>query len=182
VATKYPSRKYFLRKTETQIIYFLIILSLNSVYSLITLFVSDIVRIPIDNSTTLLICFTNDFVLFTTFIWMDIVNRLIIPTILMMASSIIFLNSIWNLNQRIAQNFRTNQNLKKQIMRIISLIILNISYIIFPLPLSIVANFYAPNSIEFLASFYFKMIAYSINFFILLFTNSLIRKEFLSFF
>ena len=184
VATKYPSRKYFLRKKETQIIYFLIILSFNSVYSLITLFVSDIISIPIENNstTTMLICYTNDFVFFMTFIWMDIVNRVILPTILMILSSIIFLNSIWNLNHRIAHNFGTNHNLRKKINRIISLIILNISYIIFPLPISIVANFYTPNHIEFIASYYFKMIAYSINFYILLFTNSLFRKEFLSIF
>jgi hypothetical protein len=184
VATKYPSRKYFLRKTETQIIYFLIILSLNSVYSLITLFVSDIISIPTEynSTTTMLICYTNDFVFFMTFIWMDIVNRVILPTILMILSSIVFLNSIWNLNHRIAHNFGTNHNLRKKINRIISLIILNISYIIFPLPISVVAYFYTPNNIEFLASFYFRMIAYSINFYILLFTNSLFRKEFLSIF
>ena len=185
VATKYPSRKYFLRKKETQIIYFLIILSLNSVYSLITLFVIDIIRIPTEyNSTiTISVCaFIENRVLFTTFNLMDIVNRLIIPTILMILSSIVFLNSIWNLNQRISQNFGTNQNLKKQIMRIVSLINLNVSYIIFPLPISIVNNFYTPNDIEFIASFYFRMIAYSINFYVLLFTNSLFRKEFLSIF
>jgi len=183
VATKYPSRKYFLRKTKTQIIYFLFILSFNSVYNLITLFVTDIIRIPIDNSTTISVCGSiDDYVLVTTFNLMIIINRVILPTILMILSSIIFLNSIWNLNQRIAQNFGTNQNLKKQIMRIVSLIILNISYIIFPLPISIVVFFYTPNNIEFIVSYYFKMIAYSINFFIILFTNSLFRKEFLSIF
>jgi hypothetical protein len=181
IATKYPTRKYILRKTKTQIIYFLIILSFNSVYNSITLFVSDIIRIPIDNSTAISVCaFIDNRVLFTTFIWMDIVNRVILPTILMITSSIIFLNSIWNLNQRIVQNFGTNQNLKKQINRIISLVTLNISYIIFPLPISIVAYFYTPNNIEFIASFYFRMIAYSINFYIILFTNSLFRKEFLT--
>jgi hypothetical protein len=183
IATKYPTRKYFLRKKESQIIYFLIILAFNSVYSLITLFVSDIIRIPINNTTTTIsVCaFIDDYVLFAAFNWMDIVNRLIIPTILMILSSIIFLNSIWSLNQRIALNFRTNQNLRKQINRIISLLILNVSYIIFPLPISIVAFFYTPKDIEFIASFYFKMIAYSINFYLILLTNSLFRKEFLSF-
>ncbi len=185
IATKYPSRKYFLRKTETQVIYFLIILSLNSVYNLITIFVTDIIMIPIENSTTttISVCgFINNHFLFTTFNWMDNVNRQIIPNILMITSSIIFLNSIWNLNQRIAQNFGTNHNLKKQISRIVSLIILNISYIIFSLPVSIVGFYFLFNDIEFLASYYFKMIAYSISFYIILFTNSLFRKEFLSIF
>jgi len=137
IATKYPTRKYFLRKTETQIIYFLIILSFNSVYNSISLFIFDLIEIPMENSTTttgvktVLICYTNDFLLFQIGNWTDIVNRVIVPTILMILSSIVFLNSIWNLNQRISQNFGTNQNYKKQIMRIISLIILNISYIIF---------------------------------------------------
>ena len=100
----------------------------------------------------------------------------------MILSSIIFLNSIWNLNQRIAQNFGTNQNYKKQISRIISLIILNISYIIFSLPISISAFFYSPNDIEFLVCFYLRFISYSINFYIIIFTNSLFRQEFFSFF
>jgi len=113
---------------------------------------------------------------------MDIVNRIIVPTVLMILSSIIFLNSIWNLNQRIAQNFGTSQNYKKQISRIISLIILNISYIIFSLPISISAFFYSPNDIEFLVCFYLRFISYSINFYIIIFTNSLFRQEFLSIF
>ena len=145
----------------------------------------DIIGIPteINNSTiTVLLCFSNDYVLFEIGNWMDIVNRVIIPTVLMILSSIIFLNSIWNLNQRIAQNFGTNHNLKKQISRIVSLLILNISYIIFSLPVSIVGFYFIFNDIEFLASYYLKMIAYSISFYIILFTNSLFRKEFLSIF
>jgi len=182
IATKYPSRKYFLRKTKTQIIYFLIIVSFNSVYNLITYFVFDIVKIPTVNSTTVMLCFTNDYLLFEIGNWMDIVNRVILPIVLMILTSIIFLNSIWNLNQRIAQNFGTNQNLKKQISRIVSLMILNISYIIFSLPISISAFLYSPNDIEFLVCFYLRFISYSINFYIIIFTNSLFRQEFFSFF
>ena len=145
----------------------------------------DIIGIPteINNSTiTVLLCFSNDYVLFEIGNWMDIVNRVIIPTVLMILSSIIFLNSIWNLNQRIAQNFGTNHNLKKQISRIVSLLILKISYIIFSLPVSISAFFYAPNDIIFLICFYLRFVSYSINFYIIIFTNSLFRQEFLSIF
>ena len=185
IATKYPTRKYFLRKTETQIIYFSILICFNIAYNLITFFILEIIQIPPsqNNSTSLIdICYTNDYELYKIGNWMDIVNRVILPTVLMILTSIIFLNSIWNLNQRIAQNFGTNQNLKKQISRIVSLIILNISYIIFSLPVSIVGFYFMFNDIEFLASYYLKMIAYSISFYIILFTNSLFRKEFLSIF
>jgi hypothetical protein len=92
------------------------------------------------------------------------------------------LNSIWNLNQRIAQNFGTNKNLRKQISRIISLLILNIFFIVSFLPISIVAFFYTNLDIEFSACYYFRFIAYSINFYVFLFTNSLFRKEVLSIF
>jgi len=183
IATKYPTRKYFLRKTNIQIIYFFILIIFNIAYNLISFFALDIIQIPVhsNNSTLLLvaICYTKEYELFKIANWMDIVNRVILPTLLMILSSIVFLNSIWNLNQRIALNFGTNQNLKKQIMRIVSLMILNISYIIFSLPVSIVAFFFTIVEIEFLASYYFKMIAYSISFYIILFTNSLFRKEFL---
>ncbi len=182
IATKYPTRKYFLRKTNIQIIYFFILIIFNIAYNLISFFALDIIQIPVQNNSTLLlvaICYTKEYELFKIANWMDIVNRVILPTLLMILSSIVFLNSIWNLNQRIALNFGTNQNLKKQIMRIVSLMILNISYIIFSLPVSIVAFFFTIVEIEFLASYYFKMIAYSISFYIILFTNSLFRKEFL---
>ena len=183
ISIKYPTRTYFLRKTETQIIYFLILISFNSVYNLTSLFVLNLIEITNSTTTSLkIVCYTNNYFLFQITNWMDIVNRVILPTILMILTSIIFLNSIWNLNQRIAQNFGTNQNLKKQISRIVSLIILNISYIIFSLPVSIVGFYFMFNDIEFLASYYLKMIAYSISFYIILFTNSLFRKEFLSIF
>jgi hypothetical protein len=111
---------------------------------------------------------------------MDILNRVLIPTILMFLTSIIFLNSIWKLNQRIAQNFGTNKNLRKQISRIVSLLILNIFFIFSSLPISIVGFFYTNLDIEFSACYYFRFIAYSINFYVFLFTNYLFRKEFLS--
>ncbi len=47
------------------------------------------------------ISYTNDCELYKIGNWMDIVNRVILSTVLMILSSIIFLNSIWNLNQRI---------------------------------------------------------------------------------
>jgi hypothetical protein len=180
IATKYPTRKYFLRKTETQIIYFLIITSYSSVYYLETLFIFDVIQLPISNSTTLSVCFTSNYELFHIGILMDILNRVLIPTILMFLTSIIFLNSIWKLNQRIAQNFGTNKNLRKQISRIVSLLILNIFFIFSSLPISIVGFFYTNLDIEFSACYYFRFIAYSINFYVFLFTNSLFRKEFLS--
>ncbi len=107
IATKYPTRKYFLRKTETQIIYFLTLICINIAYNLITVFILEIIQIPAQNNSTSLIdiCYTNDYELYKIGNWMDIVNRVILPTVLMILTSIIFLNSIWNLNQRIAQNF-----------------------------------------------------------------------------
>ena len=140
----------------------------------------DLIQIPVGNNSTVKACVPNT--LFVIGVWMDIVNRVIIPFVLMIVSSIIFLNSIWHMNQRIAQTFGTSQNERKQIGRIISLIVLNISYIIFSLPVAILAFFFVLKDVEFLAGIYFRFLAYSMNFYVLLATNSLFRQEFLSFF
>jgi len=183
IATKYPARKYFLRKIKTQLIYFLIVGGFCSAYNLIAVYMFDLIQIPVGNNSTrstISVCVPNT--LFVIGVWMDIVNRVIIPFVLMIISSIIFLNSIWHMNQRIAQTFGTNQNERKQIGRIISLIVLNISYIIFSLPVAILAFYFGIKDAEFLAGYYFRYLAYSMNFFVLLATNSLFRQEFLSFF
>ncbi len=184
ISIKYPTRTHFLRTTETQIIYFLILISFNSVYNLTSLFVLNLIEITNSTTTTTttslkIVCYTNNYHLFQITDWMDIVNRVILPTVLMILTSIIFLNSIWNLNQRIAQNFGTNQNIKKQINRIVSLLILNVCYISFSLPISIVAFYFQPKDIQFLASYYFSFLFGSVNFYVILFTNSLFRKEFI---
>ncbi len=61
IATKYPIRRHFLRKTETQIIYFLILISYMSVFYLTSPFVLNLIEIKNEtNSTSLttVYCYT----------------------------------------------------------------------------------------------------------------------------
>jgi hypothetical protein len=137
----------------------------------------------VPNSTaSIQACYTNNLVLFQIGNWLDIAYRVIVPSVLMTLNSIMFLNSIHNLNSRISQTFGTDRKLKKLILRIISLIILSISYIIFSLPVSVVAFYYTLIDVEFLAAYYIRYLIYSINFYIFFSTNSLFRREFLNFF
>ena len=117
---------------------------------------------------------------------MDILNRVMIPCVLMLIASALLVHSIYKM--KILQQDYTmrmslsNQNwTKKQVELAFSSIVLNTIYITITLPFPVVLLFgdYISDPLLYL-KFYLFCIGFSINFYILLLMNKLFRKEFIS--
>jgi len=114
---------------------------------------------------------------------LDAINRVVAPLLIMIVSSLILFISIMRLQARISENFKSknSKNFRRQIRFLVSLIFLNFAYIIFSLPLAII-EIYDNSSNYFIFSLYGWFASYACNFYIVLASNSLFRKEFLKMF
>lgn len=182
ISIKYSSKVSILRKEKTQLIYFLAIFIYNLVfYSPIIFFYS--LQSYADNSSNI-----NYFCDFTSsnsqliLSNMDLVNRVVIPFFLMTLFTIILIDFIFQSRKRIIKNYSSKQNktFQKDIKFAVTSIVLNIVYVLFNLPVSIVI--FVPNYYLYITYHLFLFLFYSsyaVNFYIILLTNSLVRNEFL---
>ena len=114
---------------------------------------------------------------------MDLVNRVVIPFVLMTIFTIILIDFIFQSRKRIHQknySSKQNRNFQKDIKFAITSIALNVVYVLFNLPVSIfliLPNYYLYLTYPALLFLFYS--SYAVNFYIILITNSLIRNEFL---
>jgi len=182
VAFKYPSKKTIMRSKRNQLIYLALIIVYNCLlYSPIAIFF----EISSDNSSNqtenIKQCEFVNLEIQMLLNLIDTVNRVLLPFILMTVFTFLLIFTIVRSSQRITQNLSTpNQNnrLKRDIKISISLIFINIFYIILALPVSVAANS-SFSSFGFVITLYIAYSAYAINFYLILFTNSLVSNEFL---
>ena len=85
------------------------------------------------------------------------------------------------MKQRISESFNSNNNLKEKINVLFSLLFLNISYIILEMPLSIIDFKLILQGDLFYYFLYLGNFGYAFNFYIIVISNSLFHKEFMSF-
>ena len=115
---------------------------------------------------------------------MDLLNRVIIPSILMIMASALLSNSVIKFKNEFPEatnhlNENGHENGHKEIRLAVTSITLNIIYITLTLPLPVALLFGNSISDIFLVlNFYLFCFSYSINFYILLAMNSLFRSEF----
>ena len=176
ISIKSPSSKFFLRRHDVQGFFLAITIAFNAVFYLPVAFAF---RVITSNETVS--CEGEPF-LFVAINFMDLVIRVAVPFLFMFLNSFFLLVSIHRLRQRIAENFRrnSNQNYINNIKLLISLFILNVTYIISALPVSIVSVYFPFTDVYFIGTLYLNYVSYTINFYIIILTNSLFRKEFLS--
>lgn len=200
ILIKYPTRVLILRKNNIQFVYFLTVFIYNLIFYLPIPFYYKLQPTMVNNTTTTNNNNSTEYVMYCTFISlnsqlilgnMDLINRVLIPLILMIAFSSVLINHIYKSRLRIFNNNNNNNDLTRQYNRnnrcfqrdlkfAITSISLNLFYVLFNLPISIAAFF--PNYYlyftypTFLILFYFS---YTINFYIILITNSLVRNEFI---
>jgi hypothetical protein len=104
---------------------------------------------------------------------MNLINKLVIPESLMFLSSILLIYTVYR-SRSITNRSSTTSRDKRMVL---SLIALNLSFIIFSLPLTI-AYYFNGSPFVITLSFYLFYTNYAINFYNLLITNSLFRKTF----
>lgn len=116
--------------------------------------------------------------------FIDLINRILLPFGLMITCSFILIHSIYTLRKRILENFLPKQHKKyqKNIKLAITSISFNMFYIILNLPISV--NYLFINSDDFMIILCLNIFysSFSINFYLVLISNSLFRSEFLALF
>ena len=179
VSIKMPAQRFFMRKRNNQFIYFIFIFMFNLIYYLPVSY--DYVLT--ETNRTLDCFFTNQYSQ-ELISYMDLANRVIMPAFLIMIFSILLGIEIIKSKSRILGNFAREENkiFFDNIRLAITSIILNIIYVVLQTPISVyyfLPNFSEINGFGFF--YYLLYFSYSINFYIILLSNSLFRKEFILF-
>lgn len=110
--------------------------------------------------------------------YMDLVNRAMVPFLLMIISSIMLTYSLFSSRKKIAS--ADTKRLRKDLKFTTSSIFLNLVYIFLQMPVSV--TIFMPNYWEstlYVFSLYLFYASYSVNFYIMLIFNSIFRQQFL---
>jgi hypothetical protein len=171
---KYISKKLMYKKKKYQIIFLIILGVFNILYRFNILFSFNL--LTIDNST---ICYFNNNENQIIIANMDLANFFLLPLLLMLLFSFLLISSIFKSRSRIRLNSseREAKRLKKDIKLSISLLVMNLLFLLLNLPI-VIDQFLPFNSDKYTIVSYIYYSSYAVNFYILLFTNSLFRKEF----
>jgi hypothetical protein len=178
IVIKYHSKRFVYKKKKIQIIFLILLCIFNILYHINIFFSFDIVNI--NNST---VCYFNDDQNQIIVANMVLANFFLLPFFLMLLFSILLIIAIFMSRSTIDLNNteREIRQRRKDIKLSISLLFMNLLFALLNLPVEI--YFFLPyysDTYTFLLYIFF--ISYAINFYILLITNSLFRREFFSLF
>ena len=180
VSIKWPAKRFLLRNRTNQLFYLLVIIAYNSLYYLPVVYFFEI-KHPQPNASNQSGSECDfKFLSYQKIVnFMDMVNRVLVPFFFMFFLTLFLLISIIRLRVRVAQIFldKNTKSLRRDIKSTTSLIFLNVVYASLSLPLSVATNF-SFSDFYFVLTFYCLYIIYSINFYLIIFSNSLFRKEF----
>jgi hypothetical protein len=188
ISVQFPGKRFFLRKEKIQSIYFIFIIIYNLIYYTPVIFYRDLIETnstQIDNTTNTISCSFNKENLFVISI-MDSINRVFIPFSLMLICSFLLINNIFKSRTRIVENFLAEENrtFYAEIRLSTVSLSLNLIFLFLNIPFCVIRYVpsYFSNVNLFLYSYYLFYFSYSINFYILLLSNTLFRSEFFSLF
>jgi len=178
ISIAYVAKKDFLRQKKIQLIYIIAIALFNLLLYAPTGIYFDLVIV--ENQT---VCTYVDYFWLETYSYIDLTNRVIIPFVFMIIFSILIIYTIFTSRSRMASNTRANRTFRKDVKFSLISITLNISYIVFSLPFSIIVLFQFDWVYPFYKFFFFFFyITYMANFYLIFLANSLFREGFFSIF
>jgi hypothetical protein len=108
----------------------------------------------------------------------DFINLVGLPFLLMFIFSSLLILAIFESRNRVIRNIAEQRNFKQDIMFSVTTISLNVIFLILNLPLSIIGFDTTFSNFEFRLCLYIFLCNYAVNFYVILTTNSLVRKEF----
>ena len=184
IAIKFSQKSYILSNFKFQIIYLIIIIVYGLLFYAGIAVYFDLVNVSNDTNETIIQCTFNDPTALVVLSYMDLVNRAIIPSLLMIICSIWLSFLIFKSRKRVSKNksIKENKNFQRDLKFTMTSIFLNLVYVFLNLPISITIFF--PNyqqSTIYVFSFFLFYLSYGINFYIIITFNSLIRNQFLIF-
>jgi len=176
IAIKVPALRFFMRKRNNQLIYFIFIFMFNLIYYLPVCYNYVLVTTNGTSECNFYDQFSTDLISY-----MDLGNRVILPSILILISSILLGIEVIKSKNRLLANFEKEENeyFFNNIRLAITSICLNIIYVLAQTPISIYSllnNYF--KSYGYNLSYYIFYSSFSINFYVLILSNSLFRKEF----
>lgn len=190
VSIRYPAKRFILRKKKNQILFFILILLLNMCIYSPALFMYDSQFIEIESFNMTFhksVCSysssTSQQVLSTIYL----INKVIIPFVMMLLCSILLTISVFKLAQRIIQNFQTkmasvkNRKYLREIRLTITSLLLNIIYLVLNAPFAVFMNspdYYSIDLFSFSVVINIFYFSYSVNFYLIFISNKLTQKEF----
>jgi hypothetical protein len=178
ISIAYLAKKDFLQQKKIQLIYIIAIVLFNLI--LYVPIAIDFDLVIVDNQT---VCTYADSFWQETYSYVDLTNRVIIPFVFMIIFSVLIIYTIFTSRSRMTSNTRANRTFRKDVKFSLISIILNTSYIVFSLPISIITFFQFYWLYPFYKFFFlFFYITYMANFYLMFLANSLFRKEFFSIF
>ena len=193
ISIKYPAKRFMLRKKDKQLLYLLIIIAFNFIlFSPVPFFLENKISFSNTTNRTTQVCSFKDNFAQTLIQSLYFVNKIIIPFCLMTACSILLIISVFRLRQRIEQNFLSSsksqlnesKRFKKDIRLAFTSILMNVIYLLLNIPVAVVLITPSLSSDYFLvfSLIYLFYFSFSLNFYLILFSNNLTRKELRSLF
>jgi hypothetical protein len=178
VSIKYHTKRKFFRKHKTQFIYLLIIVLFNLCLYVPVLFYTELQQEA--NNETYCNWINPD--IQSIALLVDTANRLILPFIAMLICDVLLIYTIYKSRRNmLTSNSRSNETLKKDIKFAVTSIFLNFVYILLNIPIILFFTLFSNANITFYYfTFYIWYLCYAVNFYLILFSNNLVRKEFFS--
>ena len=180
IAIAFPSKRFIFKSQKNQIIFLVSLYLFNFVYHLNVPFSVDV--ISYENVSY---CTSISYESQLIFVNMDLVNYIIIPFSLMIIFSILLIVTIFKARMRVRlyDATRESKRLKQDIRFAMSLLSMNLLFLLLNLPIVIYSFIsYPDNSDLFLIIAYICNLSYGSNFYLILLTNTLFRAEFFSLF
>ena len=173
---KYPARKFILRKTRNQLIYLMFIIVFNLIIYFPFLFYYNLIKLECDFTSEQSEILLN---------LIDCLYRVLMPSLSMIITTMLIIITIHKTRTKAIRNYSLSKNklCKKDIKLAITSIFLNLFYIILTVPMPLLQLF-SSNSNTFLfdLSYFLFYLSYSVNFLIVLLSNTLFRDEFFNMF
>jgi hypothetical protein len=187
IAITFPARKLFLLKTNIQIAYIFMIILVNFVFAIQVEIGFELQHVNMNgtNRSESVVYYCD----FSSLYWQDVAGyidmtiRVIIPSSLMIVFSFLLSLSIFMSRNRISSAIASQAVLRKDVRFSMVCITLNLFYILFSLPVSVVVLLkdYSENQYYIPFSFLF-FVAYCANFYLMIGFNKHFRRVFLDIF
>ena len=176
ISIAYPAKRLIMKRTRNQIIFIILLYFFNFFYHINVIFSFDIFPIP-DNSSLCTFSNHENQIIVTS---MDLFNFILAPFFFMMLFSGLLIGSLFKARNiiRLNDTSRESKRLKQDIKFAISLLSMNLLFIVLILPNEI--NLFFPFDFSrYVALADLCSISFAINFYLNLLTNSVFRKEFI---
>lgn len=181
---RYLIRKEFFKKKLTQFLFFIIVIAFNVICYTAVPFLIGINEQFVQNGTnqSRLICYFNDSSSQFTVSLIILINRVIMSSVVMIALTISLASTVFKSRYRVVVNYTSRQNelFQRDIKFSLTAILLNLIYLFLNLPIGIALFIpgFLTDYIQFLVMFYLFYSSYACNFYLILMSNSIFRREF----